>query len=82
METKKSAIWGKVIQLLITVLTALATTFGASKPNTWQKRASSGAPPPLSIPASALTNLTKGKEIALRGAISFPLAFFKEGESS
>ena len=28
METNKSTIWGKVIQFLITVLTAIATTFG------------------------------------------------------
>ena len=28
METNKSEIWGKVIQFLITILTAIATTFG------------------------------------------------------
>ena len=28
METNKSPIWGKIIQFIITVLTAFATTFG------------------------------------------------------
>ena len=28
MENQKSTIWGKVIQIIITVLTAIATTFG------------------------------------------------------
>ncbi len=26
--TNKNAIWGKIIQLIVTVLTAIATTFG------------------------------------------------------
>jgi hypothetical protein len=28
MENAKNNIWGKVIQIIITVLTAIATTFG------------------------------------------------------
>ena len=28
MENQKSTIWGKVIQIIITVLTAIVTTFG------------------------------------------------------
>ena len=30
METNKSPIWGKIIQFIITVLTAFATSFGVA----------------------------------------------------